>query len=338
MNITVNNWCCAPSGEAVYIFRLTNESGAFIELSNWGARWISAFMYGKNGILSNVLVGYSSVEEYMCDAYYMGATVGRFANRIGRASFAIDGNTYSLEKNDGNNTNHGGFAGFNKKVWAWEPIANGIRFLLNSYDGEGGYPGNIQVAVEYVFSETNTLTIRYHGWTDRPTYLNLTNHAYFNLSENDKTIEKHYLCIHANRILDTSMDFIPTGKFVDVSGSPFDFTSLRCVGEHLHDDNEQLNWNKGYNHCYVLQERKPGELVEAAVLAAPDSGRELIVETDLPGILLYTGGYLSTPERGLCLETQYFPDTPSHPDFPSCLFTPEREYNHQTIYRFGHYE
>lgn len=334
MNVAINKWGYTSSQEAIYIFRLTNESGAFIELSNWGASWISAFMYGSNGVLSNVLLGYSNLEEYMHDTYYMGATVGRFANRISCASFTIDGKVYSLEKNDGNNSNHGGFAGFNKKVWVWKHVTNGICFMLNSYDGEGGYPGNVHITVEYVFSETDSVTISYYGITDRPTYLNLTNHAYFNLSRNYNKIDKHYLCIHSSKILETTMDFIPTGKYINILGSPFDFTSLRCLGDHLYDDNEQLHWNKGYNHCYVLQESQPGKLLEAVVLFAPDSGRKLIMETDLPGILLYTGGYLSIPEKGVCLETQYFPDTPSHPNFPSCLFTSEKEYKHQTIYKF----
>lgn len=335
MNVTINKWGYTSSQEPVYIFRLTNESGAFVELTNWGATWVSAFMYGRGGNLSNILLGYSNAVEYMHDIYYMGATVGRFANRIHHASLSIDGITYALEKNDGDNTNHGGFAGFNKKLWAWEPVTDGIRFLLDSYDGEGGYPGNVQIAVEYVFSETNTLTIRYRGTTDRPTYVNLTNHAYFNLSDDKGEIDNHWLSIFSDTILETTADFIPTGNFVNVLKSPFDFMTLRCIGDHLHDDDEQIRWNKGYNHCYVLKRQPSNELLEAAVLLEPVSGRKLTVETDLPGVLLYTGGYLSAPDRGVCLETQYFPDTPSHPDFPSCLLTPEKEYDHRTVYQFS---
>ena len=211
----------------------------------------------------------------------------------------------------------------------------GNRFLLHSPDMEGGYPGNVQAEVEYQFTETNELTISYHGTTDRPTYLNLTNHAYFNLSGNKRKITEHELMIPAARILETTSQFIPTGQAQDVKDSPFDFSTCRSIGAHLYDDNEQLHWNKGYNHCYILKEESSDTLLTAAVLSDPFSGRRLTVRTDLPGVLLYTAGYLApTPDIGVCLETQYFPDTPSHPHFPSCLLMPGEEYRHRTIYTF----
>ena len=265
----------------------------------------------------------------------MGATVGRFANRIHQASFSIEGTTYLLEKNDGENTNHGGLSSFHKKIWQWKRTDSGIRFLLHSPDMEGGYPGNVQAEVEYQFTETNELTISYHGTTDRPTYLNLTNHAYFNLSGDKRKITEHELMIPAARILETTSQFIPTGQAQDVKDSPFDFSTSRSIGAHLYDDNEQLHWNKGYNHCYILKEESSDTLLTAAVLSDPFSGRRLTVRTDLPGVLLYTAGYLApTPDIGVCLETQYFPDTPSHPHFPSCLLMPGEEYRHRTIYTF----
>ena len=258
-----------------------------------------------------------------------------FANRIHQASFSIEGTTYLLEKNDGENTNHGGLSGFHKKIWQWKRTDSGIRFLLHSPDMEGGYPGNVQAEVEYQFTETNELTISYHGTTDRPTYLNLTNHAYFNLSGDKRKITEHELMIPAARILETTSQFIPTGQAQDVKDSPFDFSTSRSIGAHLYDDNEQLHWNKGYNHCYILKEESSDTLLTAAVLSDPFSGRRLTVRTDLPGVLLYTAGYLApTPDIGVCLETQYFPDTPSHPHFPSCLLMPGEEYRHRTIYTF----
>lgn len=333
MNIVINRWANTTQGP-IYIFRLINESGAYVELTNWGATWVSAYMYGADGRLSNVLLSYSCAEEYMMDTYYMGATIGRFANRIHQGVFSIDGKVYSLEKNDGNNTNHGGFAGFNKKIWAWEQIPNGIRYILHSPNRDGGYPGNLQVIIEYIFSETNTLTIFYRGITDCNTYVNLTNHAYFNLSGNNGKIDNHKLYIPSNEILDTMADFIPTGSFRNISSSLFDFTSLRDIGTYLYDNHEQIRWNKGYNHYYILKKEKTDDLVMAATLYDPESKRMLSVATDYPGVLLYTGGYLFTPNIGICLETQYFPDTPSHSHFPSCILTPEREYRHMTIYEF----
>lgn len=335
MNITVQPWGVTPSNEPIYLFRLTNETGASIELTNWGATWVSASMVDNNGNLSNVLQGYSSAEEYINDTYYMGATVGRFANRIHQASFSIQDKVYSLEKNDGNNTNHGGTSGFNKKLWEWEQLSNGIRFKLYSPDGEGGYPGNVTVEVTYTFSETNELTIHYQGTTDQPTYLNLTNHAYFNLSGTTEKIDRHILQIPSEQILETTSAFIPTGRFCQVANTPFDFTSPHSIGLHLHDNNEQIRWNRGYNHCYLLKDKASNKLQTAAILSDPDSGRMLTVETDLPGILLYTAGYLPMPDTAVCLETQYFPDTPSHAHFPSCLLMPGEEYCQRTVYKFS---
>ena len=337
MNITITQWSNTSStiDETIYLFRLTNKSGAYIELTNWGATWVSAYMHGNDGNLSNVLLGYNSAEEYIGDTCYLGATVGRFANRIHQASIVVAGKTYPLEKNDGNNTNHGGYTGFNKKVWKWEQVTDGIRFRLQSPDGEGGYPGNVEVEVTYLFSETNEVTILYRGATDQTTYLNLTNHAYFNLSGKSEKVDAHTLCIPFNQILETTAEFIPTGKFRNVTDTPFDFMTPHPIGDHLHDDNEQLCWNKGYNHCYILKEEVSDKLQTAAILSHPGSGRKLTVETDLPGVLLYTAGYLPHPDSGVCLETQYFPNTPSHAHFPSCLLMPGEEYRHQTIYKFG---
>ena len=200
MQFTITHWGCTPSGDSIYLFRLTNATGASIELTNLGATWVSANMPNRYDVFENILLGYDHAEGYLKDTYYMGATVGRFANRIHQASFSIEGTTYLLEKNDGENTNHGGLSGFHKKIWQWKRTASGIRFLLHSPDMKGGYPGNVQAEVEYQFTETNELTISYHGTTDRPTYLNLTNHAYFNLSGDKRKITEHELMIPAARI------------------------------------------------------------------------------------------------------------------------------------------
>lgn len=334
MKIAYNVEAYTPSGEPVYRIRLTNESGAFVEVTNWGARWITSMVPDANGRLANVLAGYDCIEEYLSDSYYMGAIVGRFANRIANARFTIHGETFHLEANDGHHTNHGGFSGFHNKLWEWQEIDGGVRLELTSPDGEGGYPGTIRVKVDYLWSEDNELSIRYYGQTDRPTYLNMTNHAYFNLTGRREKITSHYLTIPSEWILDTNSKFIPNGKKVSVLGTPFDFTHRKQIAKDLYAAHQQLAWNKGYNHCYVLKEASSPDLLTAASLCETESHRRLTVKTDLPGVLLYTAGYYARPDTAVCLETQYFPDTPSHPHFPSCLLNPGEVYDHLTVYRF----
>lgn len=335
MRITHDIIAHTPAGTPVYGFRMVNTTGAYVELTNLGARWIAAAVPDTSGRIADVLVGHGRREDYLTDEFYMGATVGRFANRIAGAAITIDGRTYALEQNDGRNTNHGGFSGFHRKLWDWKITEKSVVFSLHSPDGEGGYPGHVDVSVEYEWSESHALTIRYHGVTDRPTYLNLTNHAYFNLSNGKGKITKHRLRIPARTILDTTQDFIPTGKETEVSGTPFDFTRMKDVGQDLYADHIQLEWNRGYNHCYVLKKEKDDRIVEAAQLYEPESGRMLTVKTDLPAVLLYTAGYYPQPHTAVCLETQYYPDTPSHPDFPSCLLRPGEAYRHTTVFAFG---
>lgn len=323
-----------PAGEPVLRFTIINSSGACMEFTNWGARWITASVPDVNGNFSNVLIGYNKLSDYLNDSFYMGATVGRFANRIANASFAIGGKTFYLDANDGNNTNHGGCSGFHCKLWQWEELSDGIRFILQSPDGEGGFPGNIHVITDYHFNEENVLSVRHYAKTDCATYINMTNHAYFNLSGRRKKITEHRLRIPSEWILDTTSSFIPTGKKVSVKSTPFDFTSSKLIGTDLYMDNEQLYWNKGYNHCYILKEEISAELLQAASLYEPVTGRKLTVMTDLPAVLLYTAGYYEQPDTAVCLETQFYPDTPSHPDFPSCLVLPENVYEHYTLFSF----
>ena len=270
MRIDTQVICNMPTGTPVYGFRLTNSIGAVVELTNWGSRWLSAIVPDRNGEMANVLV---SPTDLLSDEFYMGAIVGRFANRIGGACLCIDGQTYELEKNDGQNTNHGGFSGFDRMLWDWEVLDEGVRFTRLSPDEEGGYPGNVRITVEYRWNDDNELSIRYYGTTDRATYLNLTNHAYFNLGGKGEKITEHMLRIPSHTMLDTTPQFIPTGKRVKVDGTPFDFTSAKPIGQDLYADHEQLKWNKGYNHCYVLKTEKSPDMVEAARLSEPTTGR-----------------------------------------------------------------
>lgn len=322
------------AGDPLFYFRVVNAAGACVGFTNFGARWITAEVPDAEGRLADVIVGYDSPEEYLSDTYYMGAVIGRFANRIANASLVIDDVAYRLEANDGRNTNHGGDSGFHQKLWQWEELTDGVRFMLVSPDGEGGYPGNLVVAVEYRWSEHNELSVSYSGKSDKPTYLNMTNHAYFNLSGTREKVTSHILSIPAEKILDTTSEFIPTGGMIPVADTPFDFTRCKQIGKDIYADNRQLHDNKGYNHCYVLKEHFSNEMLQAACLSDPASGRRLTVATDLPGVLLYTAGYYEFPDTAVCLETQYFPDTPSHPHFPSCLLEPGSEYKQHTVYRF----
>ena len=346
MKITRQTGGKTASGETIFLFHLINDSGAYVALTNLGVTWVSAVMPAANGALEDVLLGYEDVQGYLSDPFYMGATIGRFANRIANATFFIGNEAYELERNEGAHTNHGGFSGFHKKVWQWEEIASGIRFTLHSPDREGGYPGNLFVSVDYQLDEENTLLIRHRGITDAPTCLNMTNHAYFNLNGSPTTgIAAHHLLIPATKIVETAPDFIPTGKFTKVGGTVFDFTFLHAIGDSLSAADERLIQNRGYNHCYVLKESVSPEMKPAARLVEPVSGRELVVETDLPGVLLYTAGYLEDSRigkkgipfalhTGICLETQFFPDAPNHPGFPSCRLNPGEVYDHQTRYCF----
>lgn len=324
----------AGKSEPIDLFRVENSTGAAVEFINWGARWIRAFMPDAGHVMGNVLLGYDALSDYLTDSYYMGAVVGRYANRIAGASFTIADTTYHLEANDGQNTNHGGHSGFHHKRWQWEVLPDGVRFSLFSPDGEGGYPGNVNVSVTYRLSEENVLAVNYRGTTDRVTYLNLTHHAYFNLSGVGEAITNHRLLIPATHLLETTAAFIPTGKKIAVAGTPFDFTHSKRIGEELHTDNEQLRQNRGYNHCYILKEQSSVAKVLAASLVDPETGRKLTVETDLPGVLLYTAGYYERPDTGVCFETQFFPDTPHYAHFPSCLLHPSEVYEQNTYFRF----
>lgn len=327
---------------ALQKYRLHHTSGSFIEVSNLGASWLSWVVADRSGGYSDVLLGYPDISDYVEDTCYMGACVGRFANRIAKASFVWDGRTYTLEKNDGENSNHGGFSGWHKRVWKNRPQENALVFEWDSPHLEGGYPGRIRARITYRFTAEGAVRIDYDAVADRSSLLNMTNHAYFNLS-GEKDILSHELMIPADRIVETDAAFIPTGRILPVEGSAFDFRHRKKIADNM-DDSEQLRWNKGYNHCYVLSLQDDKQMRQAASVFDPRSGRQLDVYTTYPGVLFYTGGYLQTeavgkqgekyaPQQGFCIETQYFPDTPKHPHFPSCSLSPQQAYRHTTIYQ-----
>lgn len=332
------------SQQEVKLFRLTANDGSYIEVTNYGATWVSAAMPDSNGVCNDILLGYATLDDYMADTSYMGSTVGRYANRLRNASIEIEGTTYRLEANDGANTNHGGVSGWHKCAWQWCEIPNGVRFMLRSPHLQGGFPGNVDAIVEYTMTDDHQVTIRHKATTDAATHVNMTCHAYFNLSGKQKSVDDHLINICSNRILDTTSAFIPTGAIVEVENTPFDFTRLRAIGDRRNDDNQQLQWNRGYNHCYPLG--TAGELHRAAYVEHRETGRSMLVETTLPAVLFYSAGYLEScragrcgavhaPTTGFCLETQFYPDSPAHKDFPSTLLHPGEEYDYITKFTFS---
>ena len=318
----------------VSLVTLTNAGGASVSFSSRGARWTAACVPDAKGQLGNVLVGTRPDGDYTDDVFYMGATIGRFANRIAGASVDIDGKRYPLDRNDGDNTNHGGYHGFDKALWNTSFIDGGVCFSRISPHMEGGFPGMLQVKVIYKWSDNNELSVEHYAVTDRTTVVNLTCHAYFNLSAvAGTTIHQHQLMIPAKEILDTDAHFIPTGGLRNVVGTPFDFTSSHTVGKQMQADDPQLKQNRGYNHYYILPYRQ-GTMQLVALVRDSRSGRGMRVRTDHPGVLLYTAGYYSEPHAALCLETQLMPDAPHHSNFPSCLLRPGEVYRHSTTYTF----
>ncbi len=329
-------------GTPVNIYRLTTPDGAYIELTDYGATWVSAYMPDARGVMKDLLLGYDSPQGYLTDDCYMGATVGRYANRIARATITIEGEQYPLENNDGQNTNHGGFHGWHRRFWTAEIIPSGVRFSLLSPHLEGGFPGEVKVTVEYTLSPDHCVTIHHRAEADRATHICMTNHAYFNLSGTPTPIDDHIMRIFSASMLETDATFIPSGRLVSVIDTPFDFSTAHAIGEHLHKQHQQLEWNRGYNHCYTLGDT--GVMKRAAVVSHPASGRKLTVDTTLPAVLFYSAGYLSgrvgkggiplSPTTGFCLETQFYPDTPSHVHFPATLLVAGDIYDHTTKYKF----
>ncbi|WP_456274662.1 aldose epimerase family protein [Bacillus sp. AK031] len=329
--------------QPVFSFRLKNEQGIEVEVMNYGCIITKIMAPDKNGIYENIVLGHDSLEEYIQDPYYLGAVCGRVAGRIGDGSFELDGKTYTLTKNDRNNHLHGGRRGFNKIVWDAEIIGEGVRFTYISPDGEEGYPGNVKISITYTLDNVNQLTIHYEADTDRKTLLTLTNHSYFNLSGNLKhNVLQHTLKIKSDRYSELNQEFIPTGELRRVKGTPFDFTtekSLEIGAGSVHPQNVLVG--NGYDHPFLLSDNHEEEIV----LKDAASGRALTVETDEPGVVVYSGNSLGAEDEfrgrpsekylGICLETQRLPDAIHHPHFPSIVLDAGESYSSRTIYRFG---
>ncbi len=332
----------------IEVIRLTHSSGASIEVCNYGATWLSAMMPDRYGALGEVILGYDNIEAMMADPNYMGRTVGRYANRIRKGRFCIGGKTCQLEINDGNNSNHSGPSGMSFRVFdIVSRTPDSVTFHYLSKDGEGGFPANVDILVSYTLTADLAVKIDYRATTDALTVLNLTNHAYFNLN-GCGDIYSHRLYIPSTRMLESNQEFLPTGKVLDVADTPFDFSKGKQVGEGINFDMEQFSWNRGYNHCYLFSTGQGGEKQSRlmAELRSENSGRSVTLYSTYPAVQIYSGGFLDSsfptrlgrnaqPADGIALEAQFAPDTPNQPQFPQCTLTPEEEYRHQIVYKFG---
>jgi aldose 1-epimerase len=317
------------------LFRLANDSGAYVEVLSYGATLVSVVVPDRYGRLENVALNYPNVRDYLTDDCYLGCTVGRFANRISGAKFTLNGQTFFLDKNDGENCNHGGFAGFNKKMFSYRESEGRIIFSAHSADGEGGFSGNLSVEVAYSFSNSNELLIAYRATSDKDTVLNLTNHAYFNLCPSAKSVLEHELVVNADQYLELDEHFLPTGSILPVAHSDFDFSCYKSLGQMMRRKREPHI--AGYNACFAGKQAHEKGLHWLASLREGVSGRRLEVHATAPSVLLYTGDYLHgahKPFAGLCLEAQGYPDAPNHPHFPSCALAANQEYRQEIRYRF----
>lgn len=332
-------------GQDIQLYTLKNEKGFEVKITNYGGIVTSIITPDKNGVLGDVALGYDSLDDYLAEHPFFGAIIGRYGNRIANGRFTIEANEYQLAINNGDNSLHGGNKGFDKQIWNVSEIENGLSLSRTSPDMEEGYPGNLDVIVTYQITTDNQLVISYEAKTDKTTVCNLTNHSYFNLAgEGHGTILDHSIIINADQYNPVDEGLIPTG-IDDVVDTPFDFRSEKRIGQEIDADHPQIAYGGGYDHNFVLRSSND-DLVLAAKVTEPSSGRILEVMTTEPGIQFYCGNFLDgslTGKRGtkyekrsgFCLETQHFPDSPNKTQFPSTLLQPGETYRSKTIYKFS---
>jgi len=337
-------------GKTAELYTLKNKNGMQVSITNFGAAVVSIMVPDKAGKMADVALGYDDLAGYELNKNYLGVLVGRYGNRIAHGKFNIDGVEYTLAKNNGDNSLHGGIKGFNKALWDAKDVSKGgeaaVEMKYVSKDGEEGYPGNLSVTVVYTLTNKNELKIDYSATTDKKTVVNLTNHTYFNLAgQGNGDILKHELMINADTFTPVDSGLIPTGELKKVEGTPFDFRKATAIGARVDANDEQIRLGGGYDHNFVLNRKAATGLSLAARVTDPTSGRAMEVWTTEPGAQFYTGNFLDGSFKGkggsayqkrtaFCLETQHFPDSPNHPSFPTTLLKPGEKYHTTTVYKF----
>ncbi|OAQ40382.1 galactose mutarotase [Pedobacter psychrophilus] len=332
------------------LFTLTNNTNIKVTITNFGGRVVSILVSDKEGNMIDVALGYDDLTSYQKENEpYFGAIIGRYGNRIAKGKFSLDGKEYQLEINNGPNALHGGSDGFHNKFWnAEQPNNHTLILTCFSADGEGGFPGNLHVKVVYSLTDNNGLQIDYSAKSDKKTIINLTNHTYFNLNgvDSNTDILNHILEIDADNIVEIDETSIATGNLLPVLSTAFDFKNPMEIGSRIEENHEQLTFGNGYDHTYVFNKRE-GTLEKVAYVYSRQTGISLAVFTEEPGMQFYTGNFLTGEDNdgkngnaypfrsGFCLETQHFPDSPNHPNFPSTVLNVGEVYESTTIYEFG---
>ncbi len=331
------------NGKEVYSYTLNNGNGIVAKLINYGAILTELHLTDKNQNVKDVVLGYDNLQDYINDDAYLGVIAGRYANRIAKGKFTLNGVEYTLATNNGPNHLHGGNKGFSKVVWDAEPLETeegpAVKFTYQSRDGEEGYPGNLTVSVTYILNYDNELKIYYEAQTDKTTVINLTHHSYFNLAGHDSgNILGQFLTINADRFTEVDDTSIPTGQLIGLKGSAMDFTAGKKIGQHIDEV------KGGYDHNYVLNKPAPGQASLAAKAYDSQTGLAMEIVTTEPGVQFYTGNYLNNikgkagtvydKHAGFCLEAQHFPDSPNHPEFPTTVLNPGETYTQLTVHKF----
>ncbi len=339
------------AGKTAHLYVLRNKGGMEAAITDFGASLVSLRVPDRRGKLGDVVLGYDGVSGYENGKVFLGATIGRYGNRIAKGKFALNGVKYTLATNDnGLNHLHGGLQGFSQKLWEAKEVSSqgqALELTYRSKDGEEGYPGNLTVRVTYTLSDKNELRIDYFATSDKETVVNLTNHSYFNLTGDPKgDILGHRLTLYASRFTPVDSGLIPTGELRSVKNTPFDFTTGTAIGARIDQDDKQLKLGKGYDHNFVIDRSDAKQLVKTVEVYEPVSGRAMDVYTTEPGIQFYSGNFLNGSAKGkagvayaqrtgFCLESQHFPDSPNKPDFPSTTLKPGQEYRTTTVYQFS---
>jgi len=350
MPITKELFGTLPNGTKIDRYILKNNNGMEVQISNYGATVTSIKTPNKEGLFEQVILGFDTLEGYLQEQPFLGCVVGRYANRIAKGQFSINGTSYQLATNDAPNHLHGGIHNFSKVVWAAESTSTkrstSLHLKYFSINGEEGFPGNLACEIVYTLTDNDALQIDYSATTDQATVVNLTNHCYFNLKDGGKSpVLDHELRLFANYFTPVDKTCIPLGTLQSVKKTPFDFSNWKKLGEQISTKDKQIQIGNGYDHNFVINESNH-DLTIAAKLYDRHSGRVMTVHTTKPGIQLYTANWLDGTLKGhqgisysrrcaVCLETQYFPDSPNQPTFPSALLLPEETYKTQTVYQFS---